>query len=941
MRNGLLRLVPISFAFLILAVSALAQQNRVTSKIDPNRMVALTGHIHPAATAENDLGAVEPSFKISGMTLYMRPSSTQQATLNQLLADQQNPASPNFRKWLTPEQYADQFGASQSDMDQTVAWLKSQGFTIGQVARGRTWILFGGTAKQIQGAFRTAIHRYSVNGVSHYANTTDPSIPAALSNIVSGIRGLTDLSRMKPRLVRSRLNPNQTTRGGHQIVPDDFATIYDIMPLYSAGIDGTGQSLAIVGQTDIDVSDITKFRSTYNLSTINLTQTRVPGTPDPGISPGDLDEADLDIEWSSAVARNANINYVFSDNVFTSVTYAIDQNIAPVISMSYGLCEVGGGLIFLPSTQMMAQQANAQGQTWLAATGDQGATDCDELDSSSGNVSVAQNGLSVDSPSSTPEVTAMGGTEFNEGGTSYWNTSNSPNLALALSYIPEKVWNDSAQQQSLDGGGGGASVYFPKPVWQAGNGVPSDGFRHIPDVSLSASNDHDPYVIYSGGSQVLVGGTSVAAPSMAGIVTLLNHSLKTNGLGNINPTLYRLAQGPNAANVFHDVTVGNNSQPCAIGSPDCATGTAGFNATVGYDSASGLGSVDVAQLANLWSSAAPSGSSVVPSLFQVVGGQPYPANPVYEQGSSWPFTLTLTEEAGVATTLTGLTINGQSYNVGSAFGTTAIPANQSISSTNLVLTGLSVPTNVTLQLTGKDSSGAPWSQQFSVPFQGPQTQLTVGGISNSATGQQTYAPGMLLSVYGAAMGDFAQSTFTIPLPEYLAGFEATINGVPCPLYYVSPNQVNLQIPYETQTGTATLTVGNPYLNVDFNFRVQATAPGIFQANGMVSPPFSSATRGQTTTLFITGEGRVTPSLADGETPPVSTPLSNLPKPRAAVTVTVAGETAAQAFIGIPNGLVGVTQINYTIPADAPLGLQPVVVTVGNIASPPVNINITQ
>jgi uncharacterized protein (TIGR03437 family) len=274
------------------------------------------------------------------------------------------------------------------------------------------------------------------------------------------------------------------------------------------------------------------------------------------------------------------------------------------------------------------------------------------------------------------------------------------------------------------------------------------------------------------------------------------------------------------------------------------------------------------------------------------------------------------------------------------FGTTSLPADGSVSSTGLGLANLAVPTNVVFAFTGTDARGNPWTQTLSVPFDGPQTPLIVGGASNAASGRQSYAPGMLLSVYGTALGNFGQSAGTIPLPFYLAGFEAWVNGVMAPLYYVSPNQVNIQIPYETQPGTTTLMVGNPYINVNYNLTIAPAAPGIFMTNGFTAAPFSSAARGQTVTLFITGEGQVSPALADGTTPAPGTPLTSLPRPQLPVTLTVGGQTAAIVLIGIPSGLVGVTQINYTVPMNAPLGVQPVIVTVGGVASPAANLTVT-
>jgi len=295
----------------------------------------------------------------------------------------------------------------------------------------------------------------------------------------------------------------------------------------------------------------------------------------------------------------------------------------------------------------------------------------------------------------------------------------------------------------------------------------------------------------------------------------------------------------------------------------------------------------------------------------------------------------LTEEGGVPTSLTTLTINGVSF---LSKIKTAIPANGSVSAT-IGLSNLAVPMNVAFLVGGIDASGTQWTQQFSIPFSGPQIPLTVAGITNAASFQQVFAPGMILSVFGTQLGDFAQSFGTVPLPQYLAGFEASVNGVTAPLYYVSPNQVNLQIPYETQPGPAILTVGNPYVNINYNFQVAASAPGIFtQADGTIVP-FPSAARGNTITLYITGDGQLSPSLPTGEAPAAGTPLSRLPKPRLAVSITVGGVPAATTFVGIPSGYVGVTQINFTVPSGTPTGVQPVIVTVGSAASAPAKLTV--
>jgi len=906
----------------ICVAAALAQTNRIAGPIDSNRTVRLQGRVHPAANAANDQGAVGASFALPGITLVLKHSTAQQSDLDQLLAQQQDPNSSNFHKWLTPEQYADRFGATNDEIAQITAWAQSQGLQVTNVARSRTFISFSATAGQAQNAFHTQIHRYNVNGRSHFANAADPAIPAALANIVAGVMGLNDF-HLKPRL-RKPSAPAISFGGSLAIGPDDFAAIYNVKPLYDAGVDGTGQSIAIVGQSNIRMTDIQAFRSKFGLGAANLTTTLVPRRPNPGVVPGDADESNLDIEWAGAVARNANIVFVYSDDVLQSAMYAVDNNVAPILSISYGGCEQAD-LVDLPTNRALVQQANAEGMTWFAASGDSGAADCEDQ-----GASIAQNGLAVDAPASIPEVTAMGGTEFNEqGGTSYWVGS------AAQGYIPEMAWNDTSMVGSFASTGGGASVYFPQPAWQTGPGVPSDGFRHVPDLALNASADHDGYYFYSLGSPGQVGGTSAGAPTMAGIFALLNQYLVSTGaqaqagLGNVNPAIYRLAQ--NTSGVFHDISVGNNMVPCASGTPDCKNGLVGNTTGAAYDSVTGWGSVDAYNLVHQWSSHPALHSLVEPSIDQ---------NPVFETAnkSSWSFNLTLTEEAGIATTIKDFTIDGVSHaaELATLVPAAALGARQSVSFP-YTMTGVAIPKTVAFGFSGVDADGTGWTRQLSTPFTGPQTRLTVAGISNAATGQQVYAPGMILSVYGTGLGNFAQSTAVIPLPQYLAGFEAWINNVPAPLYYVSPNQVNVQIPYETQPGRATLTLGNPYENVDFPFTVGTAGPGIFTFQDGSINPSRSGRAGDTVTLFITGEGQVTPSVATGNTPTGS----RMPQPRQTVTMTVGGVPATVQAIGIPSWSVGVTQINFTIPSGLAAGVQPVVVTVGTAASPAANITITQ
>src|ERR1039457_6171661 len=286
----------------------LAQPSRIAARIDNDQSVVLVGRVHRQATAKNDAGPVENSFPLSAMTLTLKPSAAQLADLNQLLLAQQDSASPNYRQWLTPEQYADRFGVSAGDLTRITAWLESQGFSVDYVARGRNYVTFSGTAQQAGNSFHTQIHRYNVNGETHYANATVPSVPAALAGLVSGVRGL-DNFRLKPRV--KKVQPQVILSRQTLVGPTDFAAIYDVKPLYTEAVNGTlingaGQKIAIVGQSQILTSDITRFRSAFGLGAANLTQVRVHGGGKPGGAPdGDGTEADRDSEGAGAGAPNA------------------------------------------------------------------------------------------------------------------------------------------------------------------------------------------------------------------------------------------------------------------------------------------------------------------------------------------------------------------------------------------------------------------------------------------------------------------------------------------------------------------------------------------------------------------------------------------------------------------------------------------------------------
>ena len=627
-------------AFTPSAQAAQAVQNRIAGAVNNGSRVALPGTIGGHAKSSTDLGLAPANQKLESLSMRFSMTPAQQADLNQLLAAQLDPSSPSYHQWLTSEQFGARFGLSSSDLAKVSSWLTSQGFTITSVAKSSTFISFSGTVAQVQQAFGTSIHNVSRNGEPHITNLTDPTLPSAIASVTLAVTGLNDF-KLKPRSRALNATSNSvqpgftTTVGGvtsHYIAPGDLYTIYDYPPS-SSNLNGAGITIAVMGQTGLTQgnvlpdANITAFRTAAGLPPINL-KLQLAGTTDPGVTAADIDEAHLDVEWSGASAPGATILYVYgSDVLANSLTSAIDASptIAPIITISYGGCESGFGASFLATYNQLLQLANVKGITVMSSSGDDGATDCDVS-------GIATEGLTVDFPSSSPFVTSAGGTQFSgdvSNASTYWNSSNATNNSSAKTYIPEQPWNETTASGALDAGGsggGGASGFFSKPAWQMGLGVPNDSSRDIPDVSLNAAAQHDGYVVCSqggfngepactngfvssSGQANVFGGTSFVAPSLAGILALVEQHLGTGALGNIGSTLYGLANGPTASSILHDIITGNNSVACAQGTPNCPNGgSIGYNAATGYDLATGLGTLDVNMLVTNWASAKPTGT---------------------------------------------------------------------------------------------------------------------------------------------------------------------------------------------------------------------------------------------------------------------------------------------------------------------------------------------
>lgn len=623
-------------AVLFVAISATAQSTglrpRITAAIDPSNRTTLVGSRSPRATTANDTGVVAPDLPLQGITLVFSRTPAQKTALDQLVAAQQNPASPLYHRWLNPDQFAAQFGVADADITTVSSWLEREGFVVGAVSRSRNRISFSGTAGQVAAAFGAALHNYKGRGEtsSQMAPSADLSIPAALGSIVHSIGNLSTFRPHSNVVIPSPRPQPQYTAGGNQVaylVPPDVATIYDVNPAYGAGNYGNGQTIAIVGQSAVLAQDLANFQTALGVSIQPQTLHLVPGTGASTIKSGDELESDLDLEYSAAMAPGALVSFYYvgnsrSYNAFDSIVYVIDNDLAGIISVSYASCEPNMGSAGIAALDLSLEQAAVQGQTVVVAAGDYGSVSCAE---NALNSPVVQHAPAVNYPASSPWVVAMGGTQFPDAdlgdpvNPTYWESSNGELLSSARSYIPEQVWNENGA--GLSEGGGGTSIFEPQPLWQTGvPGISTAGFRLVPDISLASSANHPGYLLCTSDPMfaaagscangflsaayplyIVIGGTSVAAPIFAGLVAVLNQAKGyTAGQGLINPTLYTLAsESAIYTAAFHDITSGDNE--CSFVSV-CGTGpqNTDYAAGDGYDQASGLGSIDFAALLAAW-----------------------------------------------------------------------------------------------------------------------------------------------------------------------------------------------------------------------------------------------------------------------------------------------------------------------------------------------------
>jgi subtilase family serine protease len=547
----------------------------ITQRIDEATLVELKGNTRPEMTAENDRGAVPDDFPLEHMLLQLQRPPELEKALQKFIEELHDPASSNFHKWLTTQQFGRTFGLAQQDLDIIIIWLKSHGFTVNTVYPSGVLIDFSGSARQVREAFHSEIHYLQVKGATHIANVRDPQIPGALAPAVSGVVSLHDFY---PRAMHKMHGEYTFTSGGYSnwaVTPTDLATIYNLTSLFESGISGQGQSITVIEDSNVyKTADWNTFRSTFGLSgyTSGSFSQIHPAPPtgsnncsNPGVVSGDEQEAIMDAEYASAAAPSATIvlaSCASTDSTFgglIALQNLINGSTCPtIVSISYGECEAQNGAAANAAYNSTYQQAVAEGVSVFVAAGDEGAASCD------GGTPSATHGIGVSGFASTPYNVAVGGTDFGDTyantNTTYWQSTSNSTYGSARSYIPEIPWNDSCAgvlissyfgysttygpngfcnsstassyelltATSGSGGPSGCATGYPsangvvsgscsgyaKPSWQSVVGNPNDGVRDVPDISLfSADGVWGHYYVYCDSDTADGGAPCTGAPS--------------------------------------------------------------------------------------------------------------------------------------------------------------------------------------------------------------------------------------------------------------------------------------------------------------------------------------------------------------------------------------------------------------------------------------------
>jgi len=814
--------------------------DRVTARIDEGQRVTLAGHIHPLAKPQYAIGAAPQNQRMEHMVLVLRPDATQEAALEELLRAQQDSSSPYYHQWLTPEAFGERFGISSRDMEQVTNWLQMHGMEINEIPPARRSIIFSGNVGEVESAFHTSIQRYRVEGVTHYANATNPQIPRALAAVVNGPASLHDFLSAPMHVIA----PAFTYGSAHYLSPHDWTTIYDVGPLYGQALDGTGQSVAVVGRVDINLSDVRTFRSSTGLPAKDpqiIVNGADPGVPDSG----DQFESSLDVEWAGAIAKNATVKFVTSasgssDGISLSAQYVVTHNVAPIVTVSYGLCEAALGTSGNAFWQNLWSQAAAEGISVFVSSGDSGAAGCD-----SSSAATASNGRGVNGLCSSVYSTCVGGTQFNDTSnpSQYWSTNNDSGMGSALSYIPELAWNESGSGSGLWSSGGGASIVYAKPSWQVAPGVPSDGMRDVPDVSMTAAV-HDAYLVEMQGSLYCVGGTSASAPSLASLMALVVQNAGS-AQGNVNPALYSLANlqlSSGGAAAFHDVTGGNNSVP----------GVTGFNSGRGYDQATGLGSVDATVLVNHWSDSSGSGFTLTPSSSSVS----------IAAGTSGTVTLTDTAQGGFNSPVT-LSASGAPSGTTVKFSSATISTSAKVTVT-ITTAATTAAGNYTITVTG---TAGVLTHKVTLTLVVPAPSFTLTASPTSAT----LASGNV----AVALTTAVQNGFKAAVTLSATGLPKGVTAKFVPASVASPGSGSSTLTITVASGAATgpasltITAAGEGVTKTQSFALTVVPPPTFTLS--VSASSASVVPGSSTTVTFTTAGQ------NGLNAPVALSVSALPK----------------------------------------------------------------
>ena len=665
------------------SAGAVAQTQRVFGDVETGSVTRIGGHVPAWASAANDLGSVASSRNLDNLHLVLARSAPVEAAFEQLLADQQNPASARYHQWLTPQQNADQYGIAAADVAAVTDWMKSRGLSVDGVAGGGLFITFSGPVSVVESAFSTHLHTFMHEGSARFAPTAEPAVPAALAGVIQAVAGLTEQmahvqSRAGAIAAGGEVQPlYNTSSGNHFLSPGDFNAIYNINPTLNAGINGSGMRVVNLIDSRIAAADITGFNSVFGMSVAQPNQILVPGGTDPGLSSGSEGEAALDVQRILGTAPGAAVDLLVMgslsfNNIYSALQYEVGTLNDPIVNMSFGACNSGNSTSQSQAFDSYFKTGAAQGISFFVSSGDQAAAGCD-----SGSTIPAAQVLATNLICASSYATCVGGTQFAEGSGSYWAGSNSSTRVSATGHIPEGAWDEptfvsSGKTSYQASGTGGGVTNFAKPSWQAGVGVPADGFRDVPDVSFTSSF-HDGYLVCQADSgndcsagtfKYITFGTSASSPAMAGIAALLDQKLGARQ-GNLNPLFYTLAATPSNG-VFHDVTVAssgvascstdvpsicNNSTPSSTA---LTGGLAGYAVGNGYDLATGLGSLDVT---NFLAAAAPA-TTVSPATTKLAISAS--ANPI-TTAQTVTFAAALTGASGATGTV-------QFYSNGSALG---------------------------------------------------------------------------------------------------------------------------------------------------------------------------------------------------------------------------------------------------------------------------------